>query len=190
MKIAVYLSSHDNLAPEYTAAAETLGSWMGRNGHTLVYGGARKGLMETLAQAVRRSGGSVYGVVPQLLIDRGFVSTAIDVQFPVADLADRKRVMVQQSDVAVALPGGIGTLDEVFSELSANTIGQQARQVVLCNVGGVWDSLIATLRDLQSKHLAYCGSHIGLVVTDSAEQLCQTLAELATDSVEERSAAH
>lgn len=170
-KIAVFLSSHSHLQESYVVAAQELGAWMGRQGHVLVYGGARKGLMETLAQSVKQHGGRVYGVVPQILVDRGMVSDAIDVAFYCADLSDRKVTLVRESDVVIALPGGIGTLDEVFTVLAANTIGLQNRLVVLYNVDGCWDSLISALSDLQAKGLVSAESMQNLKVVDSLRAL-------------------
>lgn len=152
-KICVFLSSHSDVAPAYIQATHEVGEWIGRNGHSLVYGGARKGLMEVLAQTTKQHGGRVYGVVPQILVERGLVSDAIDVTFYCADLSDRKATLVRESDVIVALPGGIGTLDEVFTVLASNTIGISRRLVVLYNVEGCWDTLLTALNDLREKHL-------------------------------------
>ena len=114
-KIGVYLSSKDNLPASYVEAARQVGHLIGSTGRTLVYGGARKGLMEVLAQSVKASGGRVYGMVPEIIEQRGLVSDAVDVTFRCVDLSDRKQMMNRESDVLVALPGGIGTLDEVFT---------------------------------------------------------------------------
>lgn len=86
MKIGVYLSSKDHLPSSYVEAAQQVGSFIGSEGHTLVYGGARKGLMEVLAQSVKQAGGRVYGMVPEIIEQRGLVSDAIDVTFRCVDL--------------------------------------------------------------------------------------------------------
>ena len=113
-KIGVYLSSKADLPESYTEAAQKVGELIGRTGRTLVYGGARKGLMETLAQSVKANGGRVFGMVPDIIVARGLESE-LDVTFRCVDLTDRKAMMNRESDVLVALPGGIGTLDEVFT---------------------------------------------------------------------------
>ncbi len=152
-RIGVFLSSKDNLPDSYIQAAQEVGEWIGRTGRTLVYGGAEKGLMEVLARSVKSSGGRVMGVVPQILTDRNLVSDTLDITIPTADLNDRKAVMVRESDLLVALPGGIGTLDEVFTVMAANTIGIHRKPVILYNVDGCWDTITAAIRDLCDKKL-------------------------------------
>lgn len=152
-KIGVFLSSRTNLPAPYRQAAEEGGGWIGCTGRTLVYGGARKGLMEVLARAVKESGGRVYGVVPQIIEERGQVSDVPDVLFRTADLNDRKAVMVRESDALLVLPGGIGTLDEAFTVLAAGLIGIARKPLVFYNVGGCWDALLAMLAGMQAQGL-------------------------------------
>ena len=147
-KVGVYLSSKDNLPESYVKAAREVGELIGRTGRTLVYGGARKGLMEVLAQSVKQHGGRVFGMVPDVIVERGLESEAIDVTFRCADLSDRKDMMNRESDVLLALPGGIGTLDEVFTVLANTCIGIRRQPLVFFNVDGCWNALLAALDDL------------------------------------------
>lgn len=147
-KVGVYLSSKDNLPESYVRAAREVGELIGRTGRTLVYGGARKGLMEVLAQSVKQHGGRVFGMVPDVIVERGLESKAIDVTFRCADLSDRKDMMNRESDVLLALPGGIGTLDEVFTVLANTCIGIRRQPLVFFNVDGCWNALLAALDDL------------------------------------------
>lgn len=147
-KVGVYLSSKDNLPESYVGAAREVGELIGRTGRTLVYGGARKGLMEVLAQSVKQHGGRVFGMVPDVIVERGLESEAIDVTFRCADLSDRKDMMNRESDVLLALPGGIGTLDEVFTVLANTCIGIRRQPLVFFNVDGCWNALLAALDDL------------------------------------------
>lgn len=147
-KIGVYLSSKENLPENYVQAAREVGELIGRTGRILIYGGARKGLMEVLAQSVKQHGGRVYGMVPEIIEKRGLVSDAIDVTFRCVDLSDRKMMMNRESDVLVALPGGIGTLDEVFTVMANTVIGIRHQPVVFYNVDGCWDTLLAALDNL------------------------------------------
>ena len=147
-KIGVYLSSKDNLPESYVKAAREVGELIGRTGRTLVYGGARKGLMEVLAHSVKQHGGRVLGMVPDVIVERGLESEAIDVTFRCADLSDRKDMMNRESDVLLALPGGIGTLDEVFTVLANTCIGIRRQPLVFFNVDGCWNALLAALDDL------------------------------------------
>lgn len=153
-KIGVFLSSKSNLPAAYETAAREVGQLIGSTGRTLVYGGSRCGLMEILAQNVRRAGGRVYGMVPDLLVERGLVSEAIDVTFRCADLHDRKAMMLRESEAIVVLPGGIGTLDEAFTTMAAATFGMENRPLIFYNADGCWDSLLRTLDELFASGLA------------------------------------
>ena len=147
-KIGVFLSSKCDLPECYVQAAREVGALIGRTGRTLVYGGARKGLMEVLAQSVKANGGRVYGMVPDIIVDRGLVSDTLDVTFRCVDLSDRKAMMNRESEVLVALPGGIGTLDEVFTVMANAVIGIGRQPVVFYNVDGCWDAVLAALTNL------------------------------------------
>lgn len=147
-KIGVFLSSKSDLPESYVQAAREVGALIGRTGRTLVYGGARKGLMEVLAQSVKANGGRVYGMVPDIIVDRGLVSDTLDVTFRCVDLSDRKAMMNRESEVLVALPGGIGTLDEVFTVMANAVIGIGRQPVVFYNVDGCWDAVLAALTNL------------------------------------------
>lgn len=170
-KIGVFLSSKSGLPPRFTEVARAVGEIIGRTGRTLVYGGAGRGLMEVLAQSVKRSGGRVFGMVPEILERRGWTSGCIDVTFRCADLADRKAMMSRESDVLVALPGGIGTLDEVFTILGNSTIGIERKPVIFLNVDGCWNDLLRALDGLRAK---------GLVSQQPGElfQVAETVGEL------------
>lgn len=146
-RIGVFLSSKTNIPESYKTATHDVGRWIGQTGRTLVYGGAAKGMMEELAQSVKRSGGKVIGVIPQILIDRGLESSNIDISFYCNDLGDRKNAMMRESEMFVALPGGVGTLDEVMTVLATGTIGLGHKTVVLYNVDGCWDGLISLLNE-------------------------------------------
>ena len=151
MNIAVFCSANNNIDPDYFRAAEVLGRWIGANGHTLVYGGGNSGLMECIGKAVHEAGGRTVGVIPRIMEEGRRVSDYVDVEIPCEDLSDRKAIMMERSDEFYALPGGIGTIDEVFTVASAATIGYHHKKVTLCNVKGFWDSLITILNDHQQK---------------------------------------
>ena len=142
-RIGIFCSSSNNLDPSYYEQADRLGRWMGNHGKTLVCGGASCGLMETLSRAVHESGGRVLGVVPRILIDRERVSTYIDEMIVTEDLNDRKQQLVGQSDIIIALPGSVGTLDEVFTVMAASSIGIHDKKVVFWNINGFWSGLFS-----------------------------------------------
>lgn len=147
-KIGIFCSSSNKLDEVYYKEAERLGHWLGQNGKTLVYGGANCGLMEALAKATKERGGHVVGVVPQILIDRNRVSSYIDETIHTHDLNDRKQQLIEQSDIILALPGSVGTLDEVFTVMAANTIGIHEKKVVFWNINGFWSGLFAMFEQL------------------------------------------
>ncbi len=153
MKIGVFLSAKDNLPASYRKAAEEVGALIGEQGHTLVYGGSKCGLMEVLAQSVKAHGGRIYGMVPDILVQRGWVSDTIDVTFRCVDLNDRKMMMNRESNVLIALPGGIGTLDEVFTVMANTGIGIKHQPVIFYNVDGCWQPLLAALDALFTQGL-------------------------------------
>ena len=153
MNIAVFCSANNNIAPDYFRAAEELGRWIGENGHTLVYGGASSGLMECIGKAVHEAGGRTIGVIPRILEEGRRVSDYVDVEIPCEDLTDRKAIIMERSDEFFALPGGIGTIDEIFTVAASASIGYHHKKVTLVNVEGFWDSLIALLNDLLRKEM-------------------------------------
>ena len=151
MKICIFCSANDNIDAEYFRRTEELGQWAASDGHTIVFGGCDMGLVECVAKAAKSAGGMTIGVVPTKVEERGHVSDNVDVHIPCDNLNDRKALMMAQSDVFIALPGGIGTLDEIFSVAASATIGYHAKGVILYNINGFWDSLIAMLNDLDTK---------------------------------------
>jgi uncharacterized protein (TIGR00730 family) len=151
-KIAVFCSANNNIDPRYFEKARELGKWIGESNYTLVYGGCDMGLMECLAQAVHNSKGQVIGVVPTRVEKNGHTSKFLDIEIPCQDLTDRKALMMAQSDVIVALPGGIGTLDEIFTVAAASTIGYADKKVILYNIDHFWDQLMDLLHSIEKQN--------------------------------------
>jgi uncharacterized protein (TIGR00730 family) len=131
-KIGIFCSASGSIDPIYFDAAHQIGEWMGKNGKTLIYGGANLGLMECVAKAVKENGGHVIGVVPSKLEENGKVSTYPDEIIATHDLSDRKDIILQQSDVLVALPGGIGTLDEGFHVSRFHRLSSEESDLLQC----------------------------------------------------------
>lgn len=151
MKICIFCSANQQIDSEYFALTEQLGTWMAQEGHDVVYGGVNQGLMECVSKAVKTHGGRTIGVVPTIVEKTGRTSDYVDVEIRCDDLTDRKQLMMDQSDVFIALPGGIGTIDEVFTVAASATIGYHHKQVILYNMSGFWNPLIAMLDNLQAK---------------------------------------
>lgn len=173
MKVCVFCSANHDLDRDFFAKTWELGEWLAKEGHTLVFGGTDLGLMECIAKSVHEAGGQIIGIVPSKVEENGHVSEYLDVHIPCDNLNDRKALMMAQSDVFIALPGGIGTLDEIFSVASSATIGYHQKTVILYNMKGFWDSLIACLHDLEAKGVTR--KH-----WDSYIKVANSLGELAT----------
>lgn len=178
MKIAIFCSANKDIDPDFFSMTEALGSWMAENGHSLVFGGCNLGLMECIAKAVKGKGGQTIGVVPTLVEKTGRASKFLDVEIPCDNLSDRKDLMIAQSDLIVALPGGVGTLDEIFTVVAARTIGYHQKNVILYNMKGFWDSTIALLDDLQAKGMIRGSWHDTIQVAESLEDIQKAVLDI------------
>lgn len=158
MNIAVYCASREDLGEIYEAPAKALGKWMGENGHTLVYGGVKAGLMHTVAQSAHDAGAHIVGVVPMRFLAR--TDAVVDEVIECADLGDRKVIMMDRSDAFVVLPGGLGTLDEWLSTLSQIIVNvDDHRPIFVVNTEGMYTHQLEQLRDTARSPFAR-GKHI------------------------------
>ena len=151
MNIGIFCSANNNIDPIYFERTRELGRWIAENGHSIVFGGCNMGLMECIAESVHAHGGKTIGIIPAIIEKGGKVSRYVDEAVYCKDLSDRKELLLSHSDIIIALPGGIGTLDEVFTVAASHTIGYHHKPVILYNINGFWDSLIALLDDLAEK---------------------------------------
>lgn len=154
-KIGVFCSASDSIDKMYFEKARELGEWMGKQNKILIYGGANLGLMECIAQAVKLNGGTVIGVVPSKLEQNGKVSALIDQFFKVTDLSDRKDIMLRESDIMVAMPGGVGTLDEIFHVMATAAIGYHSKKIIFYNAEGFYDGLLDILDHLYENNFVH-----------------------------------
>ncbi len=175
MKICVFCSANQQIAPEFFNLTAELGTWAAENGHAIVYGGVNQGLMECVAKAAKTAGGQTIGVIPMMVEKSGRVSDYVDIEIPCDNLSDRKQLMMDQSDMFIALPGGIGTLDEVFTVAASATIGYHQKLVILYNMNGFWNSLIALLNDLQQRGMIRGDWHDHIKTADSLEEICRMI---------------
>lgn len=173
MKIGVFCSANSNIDADFFTATEQLGRWMAENGHTLVFGGTNQGLMQCIAGAVKRNGGHTIGVVPSLIEKYGRTSDYIDTTFMCASLSDRKDLLMEQSDICIALPGGVGTLDEVFTVMASHTIGYHHKHVIIYNIKGFWNKLISLLDDLKERGFIRGSWSDCITVADSLEDIAK-----------------
>jgi uncharacterized protein (TIGR00730 family) len=144
-RLAVYCGSSPGADPAFADAARELGGEMARRGIGLVYGGGRLGLMGIVADAVIAGGGETYGVIPQALIDLEVAHTGLTEIHIVTTMHERKAKMTELTDAFVALPGGIGTFDELFEAWTWNALGYHAKPFCLLNVARFWDGLLSFL---------------------------------------------
>ena len=171
MKIAVICSANKNIDPDFFTLTEEMGKWMAENGHDLVFGGCNSGLMDCIGKAVKANGGRTIGVVPTLVERGGRTFPDLDIEIPCDNLRDRKDLMLAQSDIFVALPGGIGTQDEIFTNAAAHTIGYHHKMVILYNMKGFWNSTIALLDDMAEKSMIRGDWRDVIEVADNLEEL-------------------
>ncbi len=179
MKICIYCSANADIDPDFFRMTEELGRWAASNAHSIVYGGVNQGLMECVARAAHENGAQVVGVIPTLVEKSGRISEQVDVEMLCDNLSDRKQMMQDYADVFIALPGGIGTLDEIFSTAASATIGYHSKKVILYNMKGFWDALIALLDDLQEKGFTRKEWRNQIKVADSLEEIESILKDLA-----------
>ena len=141
-RLAVYCGSALGSTPNFAGATRAAAEAMTAAGVDLVYGGGRLGLMGLIADSVLELGGKVYGVIPEALVDLEVAHTGCTELYRVANMHERKAKMTDLADAFLALPGGIGTLDELFEAWSWNALGYHAKPFCLLNVDGFWDGLI------------------------------------------------
>lgn len=151
MRLCVFCGSSPGHDPSYLAGARNLGAALARAGIGLVYGGASVGLMGAVADAVMSDGGEVVGVMPQSLVDKEIAHNALADLRIVASMHERKALMAELADGFVALPGGLGTFEELFEVWTWAQLGYHRKPCSLLNVGGFYDKLADFLDDVVSR---------------------------------------
>lgn len=144
--VCVYCGSRPATNPAIALAAQAVGRWIGSHGGQLVYGGGRSGLMGTVAEAARLAGARVLGVIPQVLVDKELANHQCDELHIVHSMHERKAMMAERSDAFLALPGGIGTFEELFEVWTWRQLGYHDKPLGLLNAAGYYDGLLAFLQ--------------------------------------------
>ena len=177
--VCVYCGSRPGGNAAYTQAAQAVGQWIGTHQGQLVYGGGRSGLMGTVAEATRLAGGRVVGVIPQALVDKELANRQCDELHIVQTMHERKAMMAERSDAFLALPGGIGTFEELFEVWTWRQLGYHDKPLGLLNVTGYYDGLLGFLQT--SVASGFMGEwQMGLLHSGSdASELLQSLVEQA-----------
>jgi len=145
LRIAVYCGSSQRVGEPYVSEARRLGTALARRGHVMVYGGGRTGLMGCVADAALAEGGRVHGVILDAFVAAGVHHEGIEELHQVTDMRSRKRGLDERADAFIALPGGLGTLEELAEILSFRKLGFHARPLVLFDTAGYWGPLVAQL---------------------------------------------
>lgn len=174
--VGVFLGGSNAAAPVYVDAARQLGETLARRGLSVVYGGGHIGLMGVLANAALLHGGKVIGVMPQHLIGRELAHTGLTELHIVEDMAQRKAKMAELSDVFLALPGGFGTLDEVFEMVTWTQIGVQNKPSLLLNIGGYYTPLLNWVEGAVQAGLVRPAHQELLLSADSVDEALDLLA--------------
>jgi uncharacterized protein (TIGR00730 family) len=146
--IGVFCASSRTLDPRWLDLAREVGVEIGRRGHTLVSGGGCVGMMGALAEAARTAGAHTFGVIPQTLVDLEVADTASDELVVTDGMMSRKNMMIEKADAFVTLPGGLGTLDELFEVWTTATLALHDKPLVLLDAEGFFDGLVDWLRGL------------------------------------------
>ena len=143
--VCVYCGSRPGNDPVYAEAARSTGQWIGEHGGQLVYGGGRNGLMGIVAEATQAAGGRVVGIIPKALVDLEQANTYCDELHVVDTMHERKALMAERSDAFIALPGGIGTFEELFEVWTWRQLRYHDKAIGVLNVAGYYDALLVFL---------------------------------------------
>ncbi|MDQ0316443.1 TIGR00730 family Rossman fold protein [Amorphus orientalis] len=182
-RICVYCGSGHGIDPSYEAAARDLGRALASEGIELVYGGGSVGLMGTLAHSVLSSGGRVTGVIPQFLKDREVMLNEVTELITTGDMHERKRIMFERADAFVALPGGIGTLEEAVEMMTWSQLGQHRKPILMANINRFWDPLVHLLDHMRKEAFIRPGLDVAFMVCDEIGEVVPRLrAEVARRS--------
>jgi uncharacterized protein (TIGR00730 family) len=178
-RVAVYCGSALGSDPVFSDAARSTAEAMVGNGVDLVYGGGRLGLMGLIADHVLELGGHVYGVIPTALVDLEVAHTGVTELHTVNTMHERKAKMTDLADAFLALPGGIGTLDELFEAWSWNVLGYHAQPLCLLNVAGFWDGLIEFMDHATASGFLSAPRREQMLVAQTPEEALKLLDEAA-----------
>lgn len=143
--VTVYCSSSSDIHPDYLATARQIGAALAGQNYTVVYGGNRVGCMHAVAEGVRSARGRLVGITPQLFVDRGYHDTQADELIVTATMAERKTLLARRADAFLALPGGLGTYEELFEQLVARQLRYHDKPIVVLNQRGYFDPLRAMI---------------------------------------------
>jgi uncharacterized protein (TIGR00730 family) len=173
--ICVYCGSGPGKNPAFATAARQFGKILAKNGIELIYGGGSIGLMGELAKSVLKHGGKVTGVIPEFLIERERMLEQAQDIIVTTDMHERKRIMFERSDAFVALPGGVGTLEELVEQLTWSQLGRHKKPILAVNVENFWDPLCALLDHMEALEFIRPGLTVKLLVAEKVDDILPRL---------------
>ena len=183
--ICVYCGSASGMDPTFAAEATALGQAMAAAGIRLIYGGGNIGLMGTVARAVLEAGGEVTGVIPTFLKDREILLEEAQETIVVPDMHSRKQIMYERADAFIALPGGIGTLEELVEQLTWSQLGRHSKPILLLNTQNFWQPLLDLFAHMSQSGFIRQGLEVRYLVADHAHEAI-TLIEVAASTTPPR----
>lgn len=169
--LAVFCGSKSGNNPLFEAHAKQLGHMLADKNITLVYGGGNKGIMGAVANAVLEKNGKVIGIIPQLLTDLEHSHHGITELIVVENMHVRKKMLYEKCDAAVILPGGFGTLDELFEMLTWNQLNIHNKKIIILNSAGFYNNLLAHAKQMQAENFLYDTIEDRIAIIESPEQL-------------------
>lgn len=169
--VCVYCGSGKGTNPAYAAAARILGHDLAKHGIGLVYGAGGLGLMGEVARATLAAGGRVTGIIPAFLSEKEHMLKEVDELIVTADMHERKQLMFERSDAFVALPGGIGTLEELVEQLTWSQLGRHKKPIVVANIASFWTPFINLLSHMKEEAFIRSGLDVSFTVVDDARKI-------------------
>jgi uncharacterized protein (TIGR00730 family) len=169
--ICVYCGSAQGADPIYEEAARKLGHEIAARGFGLVYGGGATGLMGAIANSVLANGGQVTGIIPDFLVTREHIPPGIQECLIVGDMHERKRLMFERADAFVALPGGIGTLEELAEQLTWVQLERHTKPVVIADIGGFWQPLLDLFAHMRERRFIQSHFEVRYLVAEKIEDI-------------------
>jgi uncharacterized protein (TIGR00730 family) len=179
--VCVYCGSGLGTNPSHAKAAKVLGRAMAEAGVRLVYGGGSIGLMGVVARAVIDAGGAVTGIIPRFLERREQLMSDVTEIIVTEDMHERKMRMFERADAFVALPGGVGTLEELVEQMTWAQLGQHEKPVLLANIDGFWDAFIRLLEQMRREEYIRAEFEVSCLVAERAEDIVPMLQKAAAE---------
>ena len=184
-RICVYCGSSPGTDPAFVQAARDFGKVLAENGIGLVYGGGNIGMMGEIANAVLKHGGEVNGIIPEFLVAREHALETPRGLTVTRDMHERKRRMFEMADAFVALPGGVGTLEEIVEQMTWAQLGRHKKPILLANIEGFWEPLCALLDHMKSLQFIRAELNFDLLVVDKVADILPALQKAAAAVPEE-----